>query len=98
MSNLPASVLPRLASIDRSQLLLHTVDVERLINGLLEVCQIFGTLIADEQQICDLNYLDEQLVLGITWWSGPRSTVRIADDQLGIRRESVPRPASTNLQ
>src|ERR1700722_8079764 len=26
---------------------------------LLEVCQIFGTLIADEQQIYDLNYLDD---------------------------------------
>jgi DNA invertase Pin-like site-specific DNA recombinase len=44
---------------------------------LLEVCQIFGTLIADEQQIYDLNYLDDQLVLGITRWSGPQSTVRI---------------------
>jgi len=32
---------------------------------LLEVCQIFGTLLADEQQIYDLNYLDDQLVLGI---------------------------------
>jgi DNA invertase Pin-like site-specific DNA recombinase len=32
---------------------------------LLEVCQIFSTLIGDEQQIYDLNYLDDQLVLGI---------------------------------
>jgi DNA invertase Pin-like site-specific DNA recombinase len=32
---------------------------------LLEVCQIFGTLIADEQQVYDLNYLDDQLVPGI---------------------------------
>src|SRR5437762_6912080 len=32
---------------------------------LLELCQIFGTLIADEQQVYDLNYLDDQLVLGI---------------------------------
>src|SRR5262250_111057 len=32
---------------------------------LLEVCQIFGTLLADEQQVYDLNYLDDQLVLGI---------------------------------
>src|SRR6266576_5078328 len=32
---------------------------------LLEVCKIFGTLIADEQQVYDLNYLDDQLVLGI---------------------------------
>jgi DNA invertase Pin-like site-specific DNA recombinase len=31
---------------------------------LLEVCQIFGTLIADEQQVYDLNYLDDQLVAG----------------------------------
>jgi predicted DNA-binding protein (UPF0251 family) len=29
------------------------------------VCQIFGTLIADEHQVYDLNYLDDQLVLGI---------------------------------
>jgi DNA invertase Pin-like site-specific DNA recombinase len=32
---------------------------------LLEVCQIFGTLIADEHHIYDLNSLDDQLVLGI---------------------------------
>lgn len=32
---------------------------------LLEVCQIFGTLIGDEQQIYDLSLLDDQLVLGI---------------------------------
>ena len=32
MSNMPASPLARLALIDRSQLLLHTVDVERLID------------------------------------------------------------------
>jgi transposase len=32
MSTLPAPLLPRLASIDRSQLLLHTLDVERLID------------------------------------------------------------------
>jgi DNA invertase Pin-like site-specific DNA recombinase len=32
---------------------------------LLEVCQIFSTLIGDEQQVYDLNYLDDQLVLGI---------------------------------
>src|SRR5215469_9769184 len=33
---------------------------------LFEVCQIFGTLIGDEQQVYDLSYLDDQLVLGIT--------------------------------
>src|SRR5260221_4909705 len=32
---------------------------------LLEVCQIFGTLILDPQQVYDLNNLDDQLVLGI---------------------------------
>src|SRR6202521_489501 len=31
MSNMPVPPLPRLASIDRAQLLLHTLDVERLI-------------------------------------------------------------------
>src|ERR1700693_367630 len=32
---------------------------------LVEGCQIFGTLIGDEQQVYDLSYLDDQLVLGI---------------------------------
>jgi DNA invertase Pin-like site-specific DNA recombinase len=32
---------------------------------LLEVCQIFGTLIGDEDQIYDLDQLDDQLLLGI---------------------------------
>jgi len=32
---------------------------------LLEVCQIFGTLVADEQPVYDLSYIDDQLVLGI---------------------------------
>src|SRR5205085_4592878 len=32
---------------------------------LAEVCQIFGTLIGDEQQVYDFSYLDDQLVLGI---------------------------------
>ena len=32
---------------------------------LLEVCQIFGSLIGDEQQVYDLTSLDDQLVLGI---------------------------------
>jgi hypothetical protein len=32
---------------------------------LLEVCQVFGTLIGDEEQVYDLTQLDDQLVLGI---------------------------------
>lgn len=32
---------------------------------LLEVCQVFGTLIGDAEQIYDLSLLDDQLVLGI---------------------------------
>jgi excisionase family DNA binding protein len=32
---------------------------------LLEVCQIFDTLIGDEQHVYDLSLLDDQLVLGI---------------------------------
>jgi DNA invertase Pin-like site-specific DNA recombinase len=32
---------------------------------LLEVCQVFGTLIGDADQIYDLDMMDDQLVLGI---------------------------------
>jgi DNA invertase Pin-like site-specific DNA recombinase len=32
---------------------------------LLEVCQLFGTLLADAEQVYDLNLMDDQLVLGI---------------------------------
>jgi DNA invertase Pin-like site-specific DNA recombinase len=32
---------------------------------LLEVCQLFETLIGDEQQVYDLSQLDDQLILGI---------------------------------
>ena len=32
---------------------------------VFEVCQIFNTLIADEEQVYDLNLMDDQLVLGI---------------------------------
>jgi hypothetical protein len=39
MSTSPAPPLPRLASIDRSQLLLHTVDVERLTKGVTGRCE-----------------------------------------------------------
>jgi DNA invertase Pin-like site-specific DNA recombinase len=32
---------------------------------LLEVCQVFDTLIADEEQVYDLSLIDDQLILGI---------------------------------
>lgn len=32
---------------------------------LLEVCQLFDTLIADDEQVYDLSLLDDQLILGI---------------------------------
>ena len=32
---------------------------------LLEICQIFGTLLADAERVYDLSQLDDQLVLGI---------------------------------
>ena len=32
---------------------------------LLEVCQLFGTLIGDAERVYDLNLMDDQLVLGI---------------------------------
>ena len=68
---------------------------------LLEVCQIFGTLIADEQQVYDLNYLDDQLVLGInrpdtqntsysTFW---RTTIPGSVAQFGTGARLSPRQA-----
>jgi DNA invertase Pin-like site-specific DNA recombinase len=32
---------------------------------LLEVCQVFDTLVADEDQVYDLSTMDDQLVVGI---------------------------------
>src|SRR3989442_10778148 len=57
---------------------------------LLEVCQIFGTLIADEQQVYDLNYLDDQVVLGI---KGPLmfSELKILRQRLQAGQESKAR-------
>src|SRR5271163_3162788 len=59
---------------------------------LLEVCQIFGTLIADEQQVYDLNNLDDQLVLGIKGtlsvdecWQGRRPKRAAANCSKGFR-------------
>jgi DNA invertase Pin-like site-specific DNA recombinase len=52
---------------------------------LLEVCQIFGTLIADEQQVYDLNYLDDQLVLGI------KGTLSVVELKV-IRQTNARRP------
>src|SRR5208337_1495445 len=52
---------------------------------LLEVCQIFGTLIADEQHVYDLNYLDDQLVLGIKGtWRVPGSRLLSAGRSLAL--------------
>jgi DNA invertase Pin-like site-specific DNA recombinase len=57
---------------------------------LLEVCQIFGTLIADEQQVYDLNHLDDQLILGI---KGTLSVVelRVMRQRLQAGQESKAR-------
>src|SRR5258705_8759147 len=55
---------------------------------LLEVCQIFGTLIADEQQVYDLNYLDDQLVLGI---KGTLSVVELKIFRQRFRRAKSPK-------
>lgn len=55
---------------------------------LLEVCQIFGTPIADEQQVYDLNYLDDQLVLGI---KGTLSVVELRFFGSGSRRAKSPK-------
>ena len=56
---------------------------------LLEVCQIFGTLIADEQQVYDLSYLDDQLVLGI------KGTLSVVDSKSCVNdcsRVKSPKP------
>jgi hypothetical protein len=57
---------------------------------LLEVCQIFGTLIGDEQQVYDLSYLDDQLVLGI---KGTLSVVelKVLRQRLQVGQESKAR-------
>jgi hypothetical protein len=58
---------------------------------LLEVCQIFGTLIANEQQVCDLNYPDDQLVRGV---KGTLSVVelKVMRQRLLAGQESKARP------
>src|ERR1700693_3877325 len=60
---------------------------------LLEVCQIFGTLIADEQQVYDLNYLDDQLVLGI---KGTLSVVELKIIRQRLLAGRSPKPAAAN--
>jgi DNA invertase Pin-like site-specific DNA recombinase len=50
---------------------------------LLEVCQLFGTLIADAEQVYDLNVLDDQLVLGI---KGTLSVVELKVLQLRLQQ------------
>src|ERR1700750_134201 len=60
---------------------------------LLEVCQIFGTLIADEQQVYDLNYLDDQLVLGI---KGTLSVVELKVIRQRLLAGRSPRRAAAN--
>ena len=48
---------------------------------LLEICQIFDTLIGDEQQIYDLSLLDDQLILGI---KGTLSVVELKTIQMRL--------------
>jgi len=50
---------------------------------LLEVCQVFGTLIGDEEQLYDLSVADDQLILGI---KGTMSVVEL--NVLKIRMQS----------
>lgn len=49
---------------------------------LMEVCQLFGTLIADAEQIYDLNLIDDQLVLGI---KGTLSVVELSTLKLRMQ-------------
>ncbi|MGA8023072.1 MAG: recombinase family protein [Candidatus Acidiferrales bacterium] len=50
---------------------------------LMEVCQIFNTLIGDEEHVYDLNLLDDQLVLGI---KGTMSVVELKVLQMRMLR------------
>jgi DNA invertase Pin-like site-specific DNA recombinase len=50
---------------------------------LLEVCQIFNTLILDEDRVYDLNDIDDQLVLGI---KGTLSVVELKVLQVRMQR------------
>jgi DNA invertase Pin-like site-specific DNA recombinase len=63
---------------------------------LFEVCQIFGTLIGDEQQVYDLSYLDDQLVLGI---KGTLSVVelKLLRQRLQAGQESKATAASCSI-
>ena len=49
---------------------------------LMEVCQLFRTLIADAEQIYDLNLIDDQLVLGI---KGTLSVVELSTLKLRMQ-------------
>jgi DNA invertase Pin-like site-specific DNA recombinase len=50
---------------------------------LLEVCQIFNTLISDEDQVYDLSLIDDQLILGI---KGTMSVVELKVLQMRLLR------------
>ena len=50
---------------------------------LVEVCQIFGALIGDEEQIYDPNRLDDQLILGI---KGTMSVVELKVLEMRLQR------------
>ncbi len=60
---------------------------------LLRVCQIFGTLIADEQQVYDLSYLEDQLVLGSRGHSASSSLRSFGND---CRRAKNPKHAAVS--
>jgi DNA invertase Pin-like site-specific DNA recombinase len=60
---------------------------------LFEVCQIFGTLIGDEQQVYDLSYLDDQLVLGI---KGTLSVVELKVLRQHYKQDKSPKRAAAS--
>lgn len=62
---------------------------------LLEVCQLFDTLIGDEEQIYDLSQLDDQLVLGI---KGTLSVVELKVLRLRMQRGTEEKAARGELE
>lgn len=62
---------------------------------LLEVCQVFGTLIGDDEHVYDLAHMDDQLVLGI---KGTLSVVELGVLKMRMQRGKEFKAASGRLR
>jgi DNA invertase Pin-like site-specific DNA recombinase len=62
---------------------------------LLEICRVFGTLIADDDHVYDLAHMDDQLVLGI---KGTLSVVELGVLRMRMQRGLESKAASGRLK